>query len=156
MGLFAAAITSSFRLPAGTAARSRIQLRSLQVLIRSLLPLATTATSGHVDYGAHFGRALSSGWLALLMLKSGSMVSACHGIAVLLLGSRSVMRRSNREEVPANRPFRGIWKLRGAKIEQGIFEQVSGNYVGVIMEFFNSLPVAGFGGSSAVSRERVG
>jgi rhomboid protease GluP len=70
MGLFAAALTSSFRLPAATKARSRIQIRSFQVLVPSLLPLTASARSGHVDYGAHIGGALGCAIVALVLLKT--------------------------------------------------------------------------------------
>ncbi len=69
MGLFAAAFTSSFRLPAGTKARWWTQIGSVRVLIPSLLPLATTSEIT-IDYGAHFGGALSGALVALLLIRT--------------------------------------------------------------------------------------
>ncbi len=67
MGLCAAAFLSSFRLPAGTASRSRMQIRAVLVLIPSLLPLAAGGAGDQIDYGAHLGGALS-GTLAMFVL----------------------------------------------------------------------------------------
>jgi rhomboid protease GluP len=69
MGMFAALLVGSFRLPAGTPARQRLQVNSLQVLIPSLLPLFSAPSLGHIDYGAHFGGALSGAALAAVLLK---------------------------------------------------------------------------------------
>jgi rhomboid protease GluP len=85
MGLFAAAFTSSFRLPAGTAARARVQAWSYRVLVPSLLPLATTTASGQIDYGAHFGGALSGALVAFCLLRSWpdtARLPRFHGVAV--------------------------------------------------------------------------
>jgi rhomboid protease GluP len=70
MAMFAAACAVSFRLPAGTAARSRVQMRSLQVLIPSLLPLAASATTNRIDYGAHLGGALTGAVVGVVLLKT--------------------------------------------------------------------------------------
>lgn len=68
MGLFAALCVSSFRLPSGTPARSRMQINSARVLVPSLLPVFSTS-SVHIDYGAHFGGALSGAVVAAFLLK---------------------------------------------------------------------------------------
>jgi membrane associated rhomboid family serine protease len=68
MGLFAALFVSSFRLTSGTSERSMMQVNSARILIPSLLPLFSTS-SVHVDYGAHFGGALSGAAVAALLLK---------------------------------------------------------------------------------------
>jgi membrane associated rhomboid family serine protease len=68
MGLFAALCVSSFRLPPGTPARSRMQVASARVLVPSLLPVFSTS-SVHIDYGAHFGGALSGALVAAFLLK---------------------------------------------------------------------------------------
>ena len=57
MGLFAAAFACSFRLPA-EAGKTMIQVRLMQVLIPSLLPLMSAMGGAKVDYGAHFGGAI--------------------------------------------------------------------------------------------------
>ena len=69
MGMFAALFVGGFRLPAGTQARHRLQTSSMQVLIPSLLPLFSTTSIGRIDYGAHFGGAISGAILAMLLLK---------------------------------------------------------------------------------------
>lgn len=68
MGLFAALCVSSFRLASGTPARSRMQVHSARVLVPSLFPLFSTS-SVHIDYGAHFGGALSGAVVAAFLLK---------------------------------------------------------------------------------------
>jgi rhomboid protease GluP len=70
MGLFAALWFFSYRLPEESPARRRLQRLALRVLIPSLLPLATSGTGGHVDYGAHLGGALGSGVLALFLIQT--------------------------------------------------------------------------------------
>lgn len=70
MGLFAAGFISSYRLPARTAGRTRIQTQSLRVLIPSLLPLVTTASGGRIDYAAHLGGALAGGGVALCLIST--------------------------------------------------------------------------------------
>jgi rhomboid protease GluP len=64
MGLFAALLVVSFRVPAGTAARTKLQIYSLRTLIPSLLPLFSLNSGIHIDYGAHIGGALSGAALA--------------------------------------------------------------------------------------------
>jgi rhomboid protease GluP len=69
MGMFAALFVGSFRLAAGTPARYGLQFNSLRVIVPSLLPLFSSGSSAHIDYGAHFGGALSGAVLAGLLLK---------------------------------------------------------------------------------------
>ena len=70
MAMFAALYVLSFRLPLG-ALRTGAQARSVQILIPSLLPLATTAAGGiQVDYAAHAGGALAGGAVGLLLLRT--------------------------------------------------------------------------------------
>lgn len=57
MGLLAAALVSSFRLPAG-GERTEIQMGLARILIPSLIPLAAVRTAGRVDFAGHFGGAL--------------------------------------------------------------------------------------------------
>jgi rhomboid protease GluP len=70
MGLFAALFVSAFHMPAHSPARQRIQVSSIQVLIPSLLPLASTSAVGQIDYGAHFGGAIAGALLAAILLKA--------------------------------------------------------------------------------------
>jgi rhomboid protease GluP len=69
MGLFAALLVSSFHLPAHTPGRTALQFNSLRILIPSLLPLASSGSVAHIDYGAHFGGAIGGALLAALVLK---------------------------------------------------------------------------------------
>ncbi len=69
MGLFAALFISSFRLTAGTSQRHALQFNSLRVLVPSLLPLFSTGSVLHIDYGAHFGGAIAGAAVALPLLK---------------------------------------------------------------------------------------
>jgi membrane associated rhomboid family serine protease len=69
MGLFAALFVSGFRLASGSDGRVRLQVSSLRILIPSLLPLFSSTSIGHIDYGAHFGGALSGAAMAALLLK---------------------------------------------------------------------------------------
>jgi membrane associated rhomboid family serine protease len=68
MGLFAALCVSSFRLASGNPARLRMQVNSARILVPSLLPLLSTP-SVHIDYGAHFGGAISGAVVAAFLLK---------------------------------------------------------------------------------------
>jgi membrane associated rhomboid family serine protease len=68
MGLFAALFLSSFRLASGTQARTRMQVYSARVLVPSLIPLFS-ASSIQIDYGAHFGGAISGAAVALVLLR---------------------------------------------------------------------------------------
>jgi rhomboid protease GluP len=69
MGLFAALFVGSFRAPSGTWTRQRLQINSLRILVPSLLPLFSSSSVGRIDYGAHFGGAISGAVLAALLLK---------------------------------------------------------------------------------------
>ncbi len=68
MGLFAALLVSSFRLPAGSSTRQKLQMNSTRVLIPSLLPLFSSANGIHVDYAAHFGGAIGGAIVAAPLL----------------------------------------------------------------------------------------
>src|SRR5262249_1389580 len=69
MGLCPAAFVCSFRYPSG-AGRTQIQMAMMQVLIPALIPIATTRTGGHIDFGAHLGGALTGLILGFAMLKT--------------------------------------------------------------------------------------
>lgn len=65
MGLLAAAMVTSLRLPSGPA-RHQILISLGQILIPSLLPLA--AGGSKVDFGAHLGGAIAGAVVGLLLL----------------------------------------------------------------------------------------
>ncbi|SRR5258708_7168514 len=73
IGLFAAAFVCSFRLPAAN--RAPVQISLLRVLIPSLIPLATTHSGGHIDFGAHLGGALGGTVAGLMLLKNWDSTS---------------------------------------------------------------------------------
>lgn len=75
LGLLAAAFVSSFRFDRYTRARARIQLRCVQLLVPSLLPISLA--SGQVDYAAHFSGALSAGVVAWLLLRTTKWPGLC-------------------------------------------------------------------------------
>ncbi len=76
MGMLAAAVVSSFRLPT-SAARDRLQVGLLQVLVPSLIPLATVRTGGRIDFAGHLG---------------GAAAGACAGALLLATWARSSPR----------------------------------------------------------------
>jgi rhomboid protease GluP len=67
MGILACLFVVSFHFSAGPV---RVQLQSvaLQVLVPSLIPIATSATGQHVDFGAHLGGALGGALIGLILL----------------------------------------------------------------------------------------
>jgi rhomboid protease GluP len=65
MGLFAAMLVLSSRF--ATPTRRRLRIGAIQVLIASMLPMASESF-GMVDYGAHLGGAIAGGTAALLLL----------------------------------------------------------------------------------------
>jgi rhomboid protease GluP len=67
MALFAALFVLSFRY-ANEQVRRTLRGRATGVLIPSLLPLATVASVGKVDYAAHAGGAVAGGLVAWLLL----------------------------------------------------------------------------------------
>lgn len=67
MGLLAAAFVSTFRLPAGPE-RTYVQTQVARFLVPSLLPLASTASEGRVDYAAHLGGVVAGVLLGLVMI----------------------------------------------------------------------------------------
>ncbi len=70
MALFAAGMVVALRLPAG-AVRTGVQVRLAQVLVPSLLPLASHgADIGKIDYGAHFGGAITGVVVGFVLYKS--------------------------------------------------------------------------------------
>ena len=69
MGLCGAALVCSFRYASG-AGRTQIQMAMMQVLIPALIPIATTRTGGHIDFGAHLGGTLTGLVLGFAMLKT--------------------------------------------------------------------------------------
>jgi rhomboid protease GluP len=68
MGLLAAAIVASFRLPPRD--RARVLSPLLQFLIPSLLPIAFERSGGHIDFAAHFGGAVAGAVVGLLLMRT--------------------------------------------------------------------------------------
>src|SRR5215831_20660322 len=58
MCLIAAAFVTSYRSPPGSI-RVRLQMRMMRMLIPSLIPLFAGHDAGGIDYGAHFGGAIT-------------------------------------------------------------------------------------------------
>ena len=67
MGLLAAAFVTTFRMPAGRE-RAQVQAQVTRFLVPSLLPLATTASAGKVDYAAHLGGVAGGVVIGLVMV----------------------------------------------------------------------------------------
>jgi rhomboid protease GluP len=100
MGLLAAVFVVTFRMPAGRE-RTNLQGQVARFLVPSLLPLASSASGGKVDYSAHVGGALGGALLGLLMVlawdpalqrprfRRGASVLALVG--ALLLGGSGVV-----------------------------------------------------------------
>jgi rhomboid protease GluP len=68
MGLFSAMFVLSFHYTHAQD-RTSLQRRAMQVLIPSLLPLASAGHAGKVDYGAHAGGAIAGALAAYLLLQ---------------------------------------------------------------------------------------
>ena len=67
MGVLAAMWVCGFRFPSGPQ-RSRLQLLALQVLIPSLLPIATAVAGTRVDFAAHIGGAVGGALVGLAII----------------------------------------------------------------------------------------
>jgi rhomboid protease GluP len=68
VGLFAAALTVSLRIPQGVM-RTRLISQAIYGLVPALLPFLNAATSGgKVDYGAHFGGAIGGVTMGFVLL----------------------------------------------------------------------------------------
>lgn len=95
MGLFAATLITSFRLPRSIA-RARLQIRSGYILLFSILPLDVALNDLRIDYACHFGGALAGVLLSLLLVsrlpaKFVWSISAA-GLMLLALGLAEVAR----------------------------------------------------------------
>jgi len=66
MGLLAAALVASYRVP--LAQRPQLQVTLARVLVPSLLPIVTSRTGEHIDFAAHAGGAAVGAALGLLLL----------------------------------------------------------------------------------------
>jgi rhomboid protease GluP len=69
MGLLAGAFVSAYRLPEGPS-RTQIQMGMARMLVPSLIPLATSRSGAHIDFGAHLGGALAGGLIGLVLLRT--------------------------------------------------------------------------------------
>jgi rhomboid protease GluP len=67
MGLMASLFVTSFHFPPGPV-RARLRMASLEVLVPSLIPVATSLTGQRVDFGAHIGGALGGALMAVILL----------------------------------------------------------------------------------------
>ena len=67
VGLFAASLTLSFRVPVG-AVRTRLQSRTVGTLMPALIPFLSGSNGGIVDYGAHGGGAAAGLAMGLVLL----------------------------------------------------------------------------------------
>ena len=68
MGLLAAAMVASYRLP--PVHRAQIQIPLVQILVPSLIPIAVQRTGGHIDFAAHFGGALTGALAGFALLRT--------------------------------------------------------------------------------------
>jgi len=67
MGVLAAAFVTTFRMPVGRE-RAQAQAQVTRFLVPSLLPLATSASAGKVDYAAHLGGVAGGLMIGLCMV----------------------------------------------------------------------------------------
>jgi len=100
MGLLAAAMVASYRLP--PTHRAQIQIPLIQMLIPSLIPIAVQRTGGHIDFAAHFGGALTGALAGLFLLRTwptaephprfrrAAAVVACVGVVAYLIAFAQV------------------------------------------------------------------
>jgi rhomboid protease GluP len=85
MAMFAALIIGSFRLPEGPV-RTRALMRSVRVLIPSMLPAAANAGALQIDYGAHIGGAVAGGLIGAMLLGCWPRDSRLPGLRNVALG----------------------------------------------------------------------
>jgi rhomboid protease GluP len=67
MGMLACLFVVSFHFSTGPA-RAELQSIALRVLVPSLIPIATSVTGQHVDFGAHLGGVLGGALIGLILL----------------------------------------------------------------------------------------
>lgn len=89
MGLFAAVLVVSFRYT-NTADRGRLQRRAIQVLIPSMLPLASAGQVSKIDYGAHVGGAVAGAIAAYVLSILWSRTDLLPGFRRIAIGIISV------------------------------------------------------------------
>jgi rhomboid protease GluP len=68
MGLLAAAMVATYRLP--PAHRAPLQMPLVQMLVPSLIPLTFQRSGGHIDFAAHIGGALTGLLAGLALLRT--------------------------------------------------------------------------------------
>ncbi|MFT4277015.1 MAG: rhomboid family intramembrane serine protease [Rhodopseudomonas sp.] len=119
MGLMATILVISFRLPPRTPERQQMQANSARILIPSLIPLATSGVQ--IDYGAHFGGALSGALVAAVLLKFWpeteripqlrKVAATVSGLGVTLIAASALIVAANYPtfRATAHQPKPSIW-----------------------------------------------
>lgn len=107
MSVLAALLALSWRIPPG-AERAQLQVLSLQLLVPSLLPLATTRTGEQIDFAAHLGGALAGGAVGWMLTRvwprkeavppATRPVAAVGVLAAVALGASVVFASENRKD----------------------------------------------------------
>jgi membrane associated rhomboid family serine protease len=70
MGLYAALLVLSFRLPNGSPQRTRAQSRAILTIVLTMAPTAAPSGGVHVDVGAHLGGALTGALIGFALLRA--------------------------------------------------------------------------------------
>lgn len=119
MGLFAALLVSSFHLPAHTPGRTALQFNSLRILVPSLLPLASSGSVAHIDYGAHFGGAIGGALLAALLLKfwpQGERAPQLRNVAAAISAIGGILFLTSAATAVANYPKYSLTMIPQAEV----------------------------------------
>jgi rhomboid protease GluP len=90
MAMLVALFSLSFRLPPG-APKARIQVQSARIAIPALIPVGHATGAIAVDYGAHFGGALTGLLLGFLLLRSWQRTSPLPGFKTAAVVVSAVM-----------------------------------------------------------------
>lgn len=97
MALLAAAFVGSFRIPSG-AQRTQLQVPLMQILIPSLIPLATHRMAGEIDFAGHLGGAVTGVLAGVFLMRTwvrteplprfrtGARVVAAAGLVLVVAG----------------------------------------------------------------------
>jgi rhomboid protease GluP len=108
MGVLAALLALSWRVPPGEE-RVQMQMLSLQLLVPSLIPIATSRTGAQIDFAAHLGGALAGGAVGWVLMRVWSRreavppaarpVGAVALVAAAALVASVGLAAQNREDV---------------------------------------------------------